>query len=217
MRGLFVKDLELALQQKKFFLVLLVVGILLNLSTDGSFAAGYFTFVCAMFLTSTISYDEYENGFSFLLTLPVRRKDYVAEKYLFGMALTGAAWSVGTAIELLCRLFQEYDISPMEMIASSVIMLFVAFLIIAFMVPFLLKYGNEKGRYISLGVMGACFAVVYLAAEFLKSKGIRITEMLDSLSNAGILTIMAIVGIGALAVYGISYLISLAVMKKKEY
>ena len=51
MKGLFVKDIELMKQQKQFFILVIVMGVILNLAGSGSssFAAGYFTFVTAIF------------------------------------------------------------------------------------------------------------------------------------------------------------------------
>ena len=76
MKGLFVKDIELMKQQKQFFIMVVVMGVILNLagSVSVSFAAGYFTIVTAIFAITTISYDEFDNGLAFLMTLPVTRK-----------------------------------------------------------------------------------------------------------------------------------------------
>ena len=51
MKGLFVKDIELMKQQKQFFILVIVMGVILNLAGSGSisFATGYFTFVTAIF------------------------------------------------------------------------------------------------------------------------------------------------------------------------
>lgn len=60
MKGLFVKDIELMKQQKQFFILVVVMGVILNLAGSGSvsFATGYFTIVTAIFAITTISYDE---------------------------------------------------------------------------------------------------------------------------------------------------------------
>ncbi|RHT98178.1 ABC-2 transporter permease, partial [Ruminococcus sp. AM27-16] len=56
MKGLFVKDIELMKQQKQFFILVIVMGVILNLAGSGSisFATGYFTFVTAIFAITTI-------------------------------------------------------------------------------------------------------------------------------------------------------------------
>lgn len=57
MKGLFVKDIELMKQQKQFFIMVVIMGVILNLTGSGSvsFAAGYFTIVTAIFAITTIS------------------------------------------------------------------------------------------------------------------------------------------------------------------
>lgn len=217
MKGLLVKDLELSLQQKKFFLVLLVLGVLLTFSTDGTFAAGYFTFVCAMFVTSTISYDEYENGFPFLLTLPASRSEYVKEKYLFALGLVGAAWLTGLAVELLCCLFDVSAVRLDEVVGVSLVMLAVALVVDAVMIPFLLKYGQEKGRYISLGVLGAVTAAGYFAGRLLGNGGIDLLKVLEKLENADSWLMTGVLLAGTVLVYVVSYGISRVIMNKKEF
>ena len=51
MKGLFVKDIELMKQQKQSFILVIVMGVILNLAGSGSvsFAIGYFTIVTAIF------------------------------------------------------------------------------------------------------------------------------------------------------------------------
>ena len=105
MKGLFVKDIELMKQQKQYFILVIVMGVILNLAGSGSvsFAIGYFTFVTAIFAITTISYDEFDNGLAFLMTLPVTRKQYVAEKYLLGAGLTAAAWGIEAITGVICK------------------------------------------------------------------------------------------------------------------
>ena len=93
MKGLFVKDIELMKQQKQFFILVVVMEVILNLAGSGSvsFATGYFTIVTAIFAITTISYDEFDNGLAFLMTLPVTRKQYVVEKYLLGSRAYGCS------------------------------------------------------------------------------------------------------------------------------
>ena len=47
MRGLVVKDIELMKQQKQFFILVLVMGVVLNLMGNSSsgFVTGYFTII----------------------------------------------------------------------------------------------------------------------------------------------------------------------------
>ena len=92
MKGLLIKDLRLMLQQKRFFLILFFIAIVLNFNSDGgTFVVAYLTFLCSSFVLSTITYDEYENGYLFLMTLPVSKKTFATEKYVFGLLLGSCA------------------------------------------------------------------------------------------------------------------------------
>ena len=123
MRGLLVKDIELMKQQKQFFILVIVMGIILNLTGSGSvsFATGYFTIITAIFAITTMSYDEFDNGFVFLMTLPVSRKQYVAEKYILGIGLTGVAWGVATIEGIICKVVAELHGCLSETIIGSLI------------------------------------------------------------------------------------------------
>lgn len=45
-------------------------------------------------------WDEQDNGYPLLMTLPVMRKTYVIGKYIFGLLFGGGAWLIAVAIML---------------------------------------------------------------------------------------------------------------------
>ena len=86
MKGMLIKDLRLLKNQgKTLLLMLFVVAIFMNFITDvgPSFIVGYITIIFSLFTATTISYDEFDNCYLFLMTLPITRKKYVNEKYVF--------------------------------------------------------------------------------------------------------------------------------------
>ena len=152
MKGLFVKDIELMKQQKQFFIMVVIMGVILNLTGSGSvsFAAGYFTIVTAIFAITTISYDEFDNGLAFLMTLPVTRKQYVAEKYLLGAGLTAAAWGIEAITGVICKGVAELQGCLSEKIIGTLIYIPLALLMLAVSLPLVIHFGAEKGRYIAM-------------------------------------------------------------------
>lgn len=86
MTGLLIKDFRLLKVQKNFFtlIVFILLGMIL-FSENNFFAISFATFIFSLFSTSTVSYDEFDNGNPFLFSLPVTRKGYVLEKYCFGL------------------------------------------------------------------------------------------------------------------------------------
>ena len=76
MSGLLVKDFRLMLQRKRFFLLLLVIVVCMGFSMRDNMAmiVGYLTIISVLFCVSSMSYDEYDNCYAFLMTLPIDRK-----------------------------------------------------------------------------------------------------------------------------------------------
>lgn len=86
MKGLLIKDIKLMKNQKTFFVAMIFVGIMFLITQETPyFVIAYITTMFSMFTITTLTYDEFENGAAFLFTLPFGRRDYVKEKYLYGM------------------------------------------------------------------------------------------------------------------------------------
>ena len=99
MKGLLIKDFKLLKNQKQFFLTVSMMGIIfLVVSNNPDFVISYITIMISIFTLSTISYDQYNNGMAYLFTLPITRKEYVGEKYVFGLISTAASLAGVSAI-----------------------------------------------------------------------------------------------------------------------
>lgn len=83
MKGLMVKDLRLLANQKQFFLIVVFMSVMLIISGQNMFfIVSYGTMICSFFTISTINYDEFNNGYEFLFTMPISRWGYVFETIL---------------------------------------------------------------------------------------------------------------------------------------
>lgn len=214
MKGLFVKDIELMKQQKQFFILVVVMGVILNLAGSGSFATGYFTFVTAIFAITTISYDEFDNGLAFLMTLPVTRKQYVAEKYLLGAGLTAVAWGIATITGVICKGVAELQGCLSETIIGSLIDIPLALLMLAVSLPLVIHFGAEKGRYIAMVMWAIIFAVVYALIKTMGLSADAVDAWLNGL-NRGM--VLAGVVLFTVIVYMGSFWIGVRLMEKKEF
>ena len=215
MKGLFVKDIELMKQQKQFFILVVVMGVILNLAGSGSvsFATGYFTIVTAIFAITTISYDEFDNGLAFLMTLPVTRKQYVAEKYLLGAGLTAVAWGIATITGVVCKGVAELQGCLSETIIGSLIDIPLALLMLSVSLPLVMHFGAEKGRYIAMVMWAIIIAVVYA----MKTMGLS-ADAVDAWLN-GLNWGMVLAGavLFTVIVYMGSFWIGVRLMEKKEF
>ena len=146
MKGLLIKDFKLMQMQKRFFLLILLVGVVITFSSyDVAFTTGFMAFVSSLFSISSISYDEFDNGNAFLFSLPISRRTYAVEKYIFGAILGCCAWMLAVILTTLVGFFK--GIYPdTEMWLSAAFILAIMFMILALMLPFQLKFGGERGR-----------------------------------------------------------------------
>lgn len=93
MRGLLTKDFLTIKNQGKSMILILAIGIIMIISgMNKTFVIGYLTFIASTFAISTLSYDEYDHGYPYIFILPIERKEYVVEKYLFSAMLSIAGW-----------------------------------------------------------------------------------------------------------------------------
>lgn len=107
MIGLLVKDFRLLKNQAKFFIMVFAIGAFLMVgNSDPFYVVWYVTFVCAFSAMNVIAYDEMENGFSFLFTLPISKKEYVIEKYIFSVLFMGIS-TIASFILLMGYLLKE--------------------------------------------------------------------------------------------------------------
>lgn len=216
MKGLFVKDIELMKQQKQFFILVVVMEVILNLAGSGSvsFATGYFTIVTAIFAITTISYDEFDNGLAFLMTLPVTRKQYVAEKYLLGAGLTAVAWGIATITGVICKGVAELQGCLSETIIGSLIDIPLALLMLAVSLPLVIHFGAEKGRNIAMVMWAIIFAVVYI---LIKAMGLSVDAVDAWLNGLNRGMVLAGVVLFTVIVYMGSFGIGVRLMEKKEF
>lgn len=218
MKGLLIKDLKLITAQKRFFIVWFGIAVVLGFTMENCFVTmSYLTILGALFTMSSIGYDEFDNGNAFLFTLPFTKKTYVQSKYLFGFILGFVACALGFILSIgiaTIRNSNAFNVEVMGVIGGSLISLVV---LLAFMIPFKLKFTAEKAQ---LAIMAAATIVLVggmLLIKLLEFLNVDIIALFSSLStvNIGItVTIVALLMIGFIVV---SYQISISILNKKEF
>lgn len=221
MKGLMIKDLMLMKNQKSFFIIIIVMAVCFS-GTDMTsvFMVSYLTFLFTIFTVSLISYDEYENGYSYLFTLPIRRKEYVREKYCLGGILCFSSWCLGILLAIVPQMFRRsaVEMESAEWWISAAICLCVSLIFLSVMLPVRLKFEGEKGRLVLPIMAGAIFACIFLISKVGKSLHMNffdsIVSKLMHMGNAAIAVTSLCVTVAFLV---ISYRISLAVLNKREF
>ena len=219
MKGLLIKDFKLMLNQKNFFiLIVLILGATACfLDFDYYFLIGYFMFICSLFTISTISYDEFDNGIAFLFTLPFSRSRYVEEKYCFGILAGTCSWFLSFVITTIIQMINFNNFIFSDWMLSTLVMLPIMFVMLAILIPFQLKYGSENGRIAIIIFLGGGFVVCYLLANLLAQSQINFNSLISFINNVDPLIILLIIFAICLAILFVSMKISKQIVLKKEF
>lgn len=218
MKGLLIKDFMLMKNQKNFFIMLIVIAVgMTYFSNDCSFIVGYLTFISSFFVLSTISYDEYDNGNSFLFSLPISRQLYAIEKYVFSLIISLCFWILSMIFTVFYQTITIINFNAIEWILTSAMLLPILIIIISTIIPFQLKFGSEKGRFAMIGAFGVLFILGILLFKAAKILNIDIDALLQSLSTLHLGTIVIVSMMISLLYLVISQNFSIRIMKKKEF
>lgn len=215
MRGLLEKDICLLKASRQTLAVFLLLAVLVGMSQPGTFILGYLPLCMMLLLTGTISCDEADHGFSFLFTLPVDRRLYIREKYVFCMAGALGSFAISGIIYFVSGKVHGTAMHPAEDAAMFPICLAVIFFALAVMIPVQVKYGIEKARIV---IAGLCFAMAGCILFVQKiddgaalEKGFARLDQIRPMTGA----------IGSLAIsfvfLSFSYWVSTKIMEKKEF
>lgn len=217
MAGLFDKDLRILLQRKQAILLFLAIAVVLGFSTGGTFVVGY-TAICFLMLSvGTISYDEFDNGYSFLMTLPITRRTYILEKYLLSGVCGIVAWIVSVVICICESFFQKAAFVTEDFLVEAAAILPVVFLIMCMMIPVQIKYGAEKSRVVLVAVMGIAVVGgigIKKAVELLNLPLDAVLEKMYTITDVQILVGLVVLTIAAML---LSFAISVRIMNHKEF
>lgn len=217
MKGLFIKDLILFKNQAKFYIMFTIIcTLMLFANFNPAYIIGYMTLMCMMFTFTTISYDEFENGFSFLFTLPYSRRDYVREKYGFGILVSLTVWILFLAVVFIKSLVGK-NMDMGEILPGALMYLFVVQLFCAVNLPIQFKFGIEKGRIALFGVSITIFAVVFVIAKLFELNNLNITAAFRQLGTIRPAPFFVILACICAVIYGISYCFSVKIMEKRQF
>lgn len=217
MKGLLIKDFKLMLMQKSFFIIIIVVACLISISSqDPTFMIGFITLILSLFTVSTISYDEFDNGYPFLLTLPFSRKTYVLEKYVYGLILGTGGWIVSVMICSLMLIVQGKPVTS-DMLIGAFVILPMFLVIESLMIPVHLRFGGEKGRYALIACVGVLVVIGFVVMKIVEIFHIDVLPLILAIDALGPVMFMVILLMIGFLIMLVSLKVSLSIMNKKEF
>lgn len=219
-RGLLEKDFRLFFRQGgNLFLVLVFVALFFILTgkTAAAFIAMYIPSVLVIYSGNTISYDENGHGYTYLFSLPVNKKIYVREKYIFSFIMTACGWCIGMICAGIMVLINPEEVFDLEMLAMELITFFVFQAIAGIMIAIRIRFEGEKGRIVLPIAILIIFAICYTIGFFVKANlGLK-EIILHVIGGIGDLEIAIALIVLSLLIWFASYKYSMSTMKKKEF
>jgi ABC-2 type transport system permease protein len=206
MKGLLLKDLYMVSGYCRAFLLIVAVFLAVSFfGDDNVFFVVYPVMVAGIIPVTLISYDERDKWLQYSGTLPYTRSQLVSSKYLIGLIFGVAAFAISMVATAVRMLMQGY-FSVREFLTMGMILLVLGLIGPMLLLPFIFKFGAEKGRiafYVMLGIICA-------AGTVLAGFGVQTVFSLNSLW-----IFVVICGI-ALALYALSWRVSIQIFLKRE-
>ena len=216
MKGLLLKDLSiLKTQGRSAVLIMAIALFMLIAGNNTAFAVVYANILFVTFGITTISYDNYDNGYAFLFTLPVSRKLYVMEKYVFSIL----SIATGTVLSLILMIVVSF-IKVDYILTTSEIAFVIgygvsAIVISSIMLPVNLKFGPEKGRIAMVVLIAIVMSGIFAMAKI--SGTMDLTRVYLGIKGSPAFIIIGIFSVIVLLILAGSYLISCKIMENKEF
>ncbi len=203
MKGLLIKDWYLMLKYSRFLLLFAVIyGVVGVFQTEFAVFSILPVMLIAMLPQTLFSYDEREKWTEYAQALPITRAQYVAEKYLFGACCYAAYLALLALLHLAAGTADYATLFAMQfsvgLLAPSILL------------PFLFRFGSEKGRMAYLIVIAAFFGAAMVVTQGLAQEQGGIVSLVSGAFPVWVLCpVMA-------AIYVLSCLLSIRLYRKRE-
>ena len=209
MKGLLLKDFYMTAKYCRTYLLIGIVFIAVSFAgaeSQNMFFVFYPCLLCGMIPVNLLAYDERSRWLEYSGTLPYTKAQLVSAKYLVGVIVQGVMLlAVGIAQAVRMNLAGSFRLGEYGMIMAAIFAM--ATITSSISLPFMFRWGVEKGRIAYYCMIGFVCAAGYLASVFF-------TES-RKVTAAGSLVPWAMILLGT-AIYAASWLASIALYQKRE-
>lgn len=219
MKALFIKDIRIVLKQQRVLIcAFFAVITILAFATDNSmYAVAFVLFLVPTMMLTTISYDTFENGMSYIMSLPVSVKDYVAEKYILTVASSLIFNIMATIlINVVLSIGKGVGIMPLELIVNAMLAQFMVLIYISLVLPVDIRFGTDKGMIIVVLMAVVIGAVGPMLGNINVDSGLMYKLSESEITSVPVNTALLLMSVGGVFVI-VSYFISVKLMKQMEY
>ena len=213
MRALLAKDIRLFRSMKNVVLIyvaMIAVSIIFGQKEMGVRLINLCIVMFTYLSMSTMSYDDFDRGMEFILTLPTTKKIYAIEKYVLALSTLVVMSIVGTG--LLVALGIEFNTAILDIAPMAAI----AIVLVSINLPLTLKFGSEKTKILTLILfIGFGSLVGTLGTSNLNE--ILNSDLVKKIMSLGKLQLGIGIGLIAIIILFVSCCISIKISENKEY
>ncbi len=207
MKGLLLKDWYMINKYCRYYLFVSLGFVILSVVSSGNmFFVFYPCLLCGMIPVNLLGYDERSRWTEYVGTLPYTKTQIVSAKYLIGLFIQIAMLTVVCIVQA-AKTSIEGTFVLKEFLLLMMLLLIMASVASSLTLPFIFKYGVEKGRgayYVMIGVVSAGSVI----ATSIFNEGLQ-----NEIKINAVFPIACIVGVG---IYALSWYLSVVFYKKKE-
>lgn len=202
MKALLLKDCYTLIKQIKIYIIMIIIFAIIPGYSISSIAMIY----AAMLPITALAYDERSKWNSLAMMMPYSDESIVGSKYILGYIAVAVASLLSITAQIVLNLIKNTAFE-IESFLSIILIACIATVLQAFNLPFMFKFGVEKGRL-------AFFALIAIATALGVLFGDNLSGFLST-SYANIYTVMLVSIIFTLVVNLISVSISIGIYKKR--
>ena len=209
MTALILKDIATLKKTLLLSITLCIALVVYGVYENEIFMIPLICTIIPLILTAiAIGYDTKSKFEQFAFSMPIKKSSFVLSKLFFAFVF-GLFGSVCLFVQLVIKSEMSID----NIIFISLITLVASVLISSIQLPFILKYGAEKGRLI----MVLTYFIVFSLSSLLKAKSDLLTNVVEFfLNNSRVIIFLGIVFV-SIVIIGMAIKISILIMEKKEY
>lgn len=207
MKGLLLKDWYMMKKYCRMYILITVIFLGVSIvNTENLFIVFYPCVLCGMIPVTLLGYDERSHWLLYSCTLPYSRKQVVSAKYLIGLCTQVAVLLLTAATQAVAM-----SVNGTFVIGDFLILIFAMLFVSAFAssisLPFIFRYGVEKGRLAYYVMIGFVCAASFLASNLLGDR---------SFATSNSVLIYLLLGVFGLGIYALSWYFSVTFYQKRE-
>lgn len=205
MKGLLYKDMLAVVKHYRTYFLLCVIFMVTSwFDPENLFYTLYPCILIGSILVSLIALDESSKWNMTCAFLPFTQEQLVGAKYLLGLIMALSIFLISVGGQVVRMLIQDALVVE-DVLVLAMLVISTGLVMPGIMLPFIYKFGVEKGRLVYLLTLGGSAGLL----AYFGTNGMMM-EFLPEIP-------MGLVALAAVAVYGVSCVISIGICRKKVY